>query len=133
MTLFLPLALLGLGLLVYYLLVAATHALPLAIGVAAGLAASSAGLPAPAAMLTGAAAFFISIAAVRFVVLTTPSANARIALIAAFAIPAMIAGTAVGHALADLAGIGGLAMVTGLVSGLACGFVSALRLVGREA
>lgn len=132
MALTLPLTLLGLGLLVTYLFAAATHAMPLFAGVTAGFAATAAGLSVPAAILIGAATCLFAIAIGRFAGLTVRGPVARAALLAAFAIPAVIAGGAIGGALANLAGLTGFAIIAAPLAGLACGLVAATRLVMRQ-
>ena len=129
----LPLTMLGIGLLIYYLFGAASHALPIVAGLAAGFAAAALGLSAPVAVLIGAAICFFAIAAGRFVGLTARGPVARGLLVAAFAIPAVIAGGALGGALANLAGVAGLAIIAAPLAGLACGLVAAGRLVTRTA
>lgn len=129
----LPLTILGIGLLIYYLFGAATHALPIVAGLAAGFAAAALDLSAPLDVLIGAATAFVAIAAGRFVGLTARGPVARGMLVTIFAIPAMIAGGALGGALANLAGIAGLAIIVAPIAGLACGLVAANRLVTRTA
>lgn len=132
MALTLPLTMLGLGLLVYYLFAAATHALPIVAGVTAGFAAAAAGISALDAVLIGAATFVFAIAAGRFAGLTARGPIARMALLAVFATPAVIAGGAVGGALVNLAGMTGIAILAVPLAGLACGIVAANRLVTRR-
>lgn len=131
MAIILPLTLLGLGLLVHYLFGAATHALPVAVGLAAGFAATTLGISTPVAVLIGTASTFVVIAGGRFVGLTARGALGRGLLIALFAFPAAIAGGALGSALANLVGFAGLALLAGPLAGLACGIVAANRLVER--
>lgn len=128
MAITLPLTLLGLGLLIYYLFAAATHALPIAVGLAAGLAAAALGFSTPVAVLIGAAVAFIAIAGGRFAGLTARGALGRGLLLALFAFPAAVAGGALGGALANLVGFAGLALLVGPLAGLACGRVAANRL-----
>ena len=127
MAIILPLTLLGLALLIYYLFGAATHALPIAVGLTAGFAAAALGLSTPVAVLIGVASTFVAIAGGRFAGLTARGPLGRGLLIALFAIPAAVAG----GALADLAGFVGLALVAAPLAGLACGIVAANRLVER--
>lgn len=131
MAITLPLTMLGLGLLIYYLFGAATHALPIAIGLAAGFAATTLGISTLAAVLIGAASTFVTIAGGRFAGLTAPRSPGRGLLIALFAIPAAVAGGVLGSALANLAGFAGLALLAGPLAGLACGLVTVNRLVER--
>lgn len=129
----LPLTIFGIGLLIYYLFGAATHALPMVAGFAAGFAAAGLGFSAAAALLIGIATFFATIAVARFVGLTVRGPLARGLLVAVFAIPAGIAGGALGGALANLAGFAGLAIIAAPIAGLACGLVAANRLVAHTA
>jgi hypothetical protein len=131
MAITLPLTLLGLGLLIYYLFGFATHALPIAVGLAAGFAAAALGFSTPVAVLIGTASAFVTIAGGRFVGLTACGSLGRGLLIALFAIPAAVAGGVLGSALANLAGFAGLAFVAAPLAGLACGRVAADRLVER--
>lgn len=131
MAITLPLTLLGLGLLVYYLFGAATHALPIAVGLAAGFAAAALGFSTPVAVLVGAASMFVAIAGGRLAGLTVRGPLERGLLIAIFAFPAAVAGGLLGGALANLAGFAGLALVAALLASLACGIVAANRLVAR--
>lgn len=131
MAIILPLTLLGLGLLVYYLFGAATHAPPIAVGLAAGFAATTLGISTPVAVLIGTASTFVTIAGGRFAGLTARGALGRGLLIALFVFPAAIAGGALGSALANLVGFASLALLAGPLAGLACGIVAADRLVAR--
>lgn len=134
MAITLPLTIFGIGLLLYYLFGAATHALPIVAALTAGFAATAFGLSIPIAVLIGAVVFFVAIAASRFVGLTARGPLARGLLIGLFAIPAVVAGAALGGALANLAGLSGLvAIVAAPLAGLACGLIATTRLVGRTA
>lgn len=131
MAITLPLTMLGLGLLIYYLFGAATHSLPIALGLAAGFAAAALGFSMPVAVLIGTASAFVAIAGGRFVGLTACGSLGRGLLIMLFAFPAAVAGGVLGGALANLVGFAGLAFVAAPLAGLACGLVSANRLVAR--
>lgn len=129
----LPLTLFGVGLLIHYLFGAATHALPLVAGVAVGFATSALGLATPLAILVGVLSALLTIGAGRFAGLTARGPLGRGLLTAAFAIPAVLVGGALGGALAKLTGFTNLAMVAALLAGLACGLVAANRLATRDA
>lgn len=131
MAITLPLTLLGLGLLIYHLFGFATHAPPIALGLAAGFAAAALGFSTTVAVLIGTASAFVTIAGGRFVGLTARGPLGRGLLIAIFAFPAVVAGGVIGGALASLAGFAGLAFVAAPLAGLACGIVAANRLVAR--
>lgn len=131
MAITLPLTLFGLGLLVYYLFGAATHALSIVVALVAGFASAALGLSAPLAVLIGSAFCFVAIAGGRFVGLTAHSPTTRGVLITVFAVPALIAGGMLGSALAKLAGFAGLAIIAGSLAGLACGLIAVNRLGTR--
>lgn len=134
MAITLPLTIFGAGLLIYYLFGAATHALPIFAALTAGYAAAALGLSIPIAVLIGAAAFFVTIAAGRFIGLTARGPCARALLTGLFAIPAVIAGGVLGHALVSLAGLSGLvAIVAVSLAALASGAIATTRLVARAA
>src|SRR5690606_18365769 len=99
----LPLALLGIGFLLYLILAGATYALPLFVGLAAGLAGFGAGLSIAVALLVGVIAFALAIAAGRFMALTLHG-HGRLGVALAFAIPAALAGYSVGRMIAALTG-----------------------------
>lgn len=133
MAITLPLTLFGTGFLIYYLFGAATHALPIVAGIASGLAATALGLSAPVAVVIGIVTFFVTVAGARFLGLTLRGTRARGLLVALFAVPAVIIGSALGSALANLAGFAGFAIIAAPLAGLACGVVAANRLVARTA
>lgn len=124
----LPLTLIGLGLLIYYLFATASHALPLLIGMTAGFGASSADLSPGTSTLVGAAAFLIAVAAGRFAMLRMASPGGRSLLTAMFAIPAGVAGYAIGGALAVLVGLAGFAIVPASVAAVITGTIAVHRL-----
>lgn len=128
MAITLPLTLLGLGLFLYFLFGAATHALPLAAGLAAGFAATALGVSPALALLAAILAFLFAVAAGRFLGLKARDPLARAALVLAFAAPATIAGGTIGLALAEIFGLARFAVIAAPLAGLACGFVAANRL-----
>lgn len=102
----LPLTLIGVGFLVYFLFAAASYALPLLAGLSVGFAADQAGVSGADAVLLGTAAFLLVIAVGRIATLLLPSRSARMAVVLLFAIPAAVAGFQVGSALLHLSGVG---------------------------
>ncbi|MDB5700530.1 MAG: hypothetical protein JWL66_729 [Sphingomonadales bacterium] len=129
MIILLPLALIGIGAFVHFFLNAASHTLALAVGFAAALASAHGGCSATAAMLIGIAAFMLVTGLARFVALTG-SLPARIAVVAALAIPAALAGYKVGHGLAGLSSLPTL--IPALASAALTGLAAASR-IGRPA
>ncbi len=124
----LPLALIGVGFIIYLLFAAASYALPLFAGVSAAFAAWHAGVPGIAAMLLGLAAFMLVIAAARMATLLLPSASARVALTLLFAIPAAIAGYQVASALLHLSSAGAWSILIALATAALVGVAAAKRL-----
>ena len=124
----LPLALIGVGFIIYLLFAAASYALPLFAGVSAAFAAWHAGVPGIAAMLLGVAAFMLVIAAARMATLLLPSLFARIAITLVFAVPAAIAGFQVASALMHLSGAGGWSIPIALATAVVVGTAAAKRL-----
>ena len=90
MPIMLPLTLIGVGYLIYQLFAGATLALPIALGVAAGLGASHIGYSPFMASLIGTLAFMAVIAVSRFAALKLTNPQGRIALALIFVIPAAI-------------------------------------------
>ena len=131
MAITLPLTLFGLGLLIYYLFGAATHALPITVGLTTGFATAALGFSTPVAVLIGGTSVFVAVAGGRFAGLTARGPLGRGSLIMLFVFPAAVAGGVLGSALANLAGFAGLAFVAATLAALACGLVSANRLVAR--
>lgn len=129
MAILLPLTLIGIGALLYFLFAGATYALPLAAGIAAGFGSASAGLSIPASLLIGVATFMIVIAIGRFAALTLAHPYARGTLIILFALPAAIAGFILTGALASLAGLASIATLLAAAGALVSGGVAAHRLV----
>lgn len=123
----LPLMLIGIGFMIYFLFVAATYVLPLYAGLAAGFAALHAGMPYPDALLLGVTAsllmVFISHAAIHL----TPKRHLRIAIALPFAVPASIVGFRVASALLQLGSVGRDGTVFALAAALATGVVAAKR------
>lgn len=123
----LPLALIGVGYLVYLLFGAASYALPLCAGLSAGFTAAHAGASGTAALLLGIAVFMAVIAAGRMATLLLPSRYARLAVMLLFAIPAVVAAYPAALALMHLGGVGGWCIAAAGVVALATGFVAARR------
>lgn len=127
MSIALPLALIGVGFMIYFLFAAATYVLPLYAGLAAGFAALHAGVSYTGAMLLGITAFLVVVLLSQMAVQLTPSRNARIAVTLLFAVPAAIAGFQVASALMHLGGVGSWGVVFALAAALATGVAAARR------
>lgn len=125
----LPLALLGIGFLLYLLLVGAAYAMPLSVGMAAGLAGYHAGLSVAASMLVGMIAFVLAITAGRFMVLTLHGRR-RLGVALAFAIPAALAGYSVGRMIEALTGFADFTSVLALGTAATCAAVAVQRVRG---
>jgi len=123
----LPLTLFGVGYLLCQLFAGAALALPMALGVAAGVAAHQLGCGAVVSFFIGMGIFMAVIAVSRFAALTLVHPFGRIALALLFAIPAALTGYALAHALGKL--IGSTGIVAGLVAAAACAMVAAGRFV----
>ena len=115
----LPLALLGIGLLVYLLFVAATYVVPLYAGLSAGFTALHAGTSYTAALLLGATAFLIVILVGKTATRLLPSRAATVVILLLFAAPAGIAGYQVAYALLHLSGAGDWSVAFSLMAALA--------------
>ena len=122
-----PLALIGVGFIIYLLFAAASYALPLFAGVSAAFAAWHAGVPGIAAMLLGVVAFMSVIAAGRMATLLLPSPLARIVIALLFAVPAAIAGFQVASALMHLSGANGWSIPIALATAMLVGAGAAKR------
>lgn len=127
MPLALPLAMLGLSLIVYYLFASATYALPLILGLAVGFAAAALGAAAPTALAFGILGWLFAIATGRFVALTATGPFARIAITTLFAIPAGVAGYSVANGLAAIAGQAAFGMIVAPFAAIGCAAVAAQR------
>jgi hypothetical protein len=127
MPILLPLSLFGFGYLVYQLLAGATLALPIALGVAAGLAAHQVGCSAVASIPIGMATFMIVIAVGRAAALTISNPYVRATLALLVAAPASLAGYSVAHALGVLVGTTGI--VAGAIAAIGCGAIAAQRML----
>lgn len=125
----LPLALLGMGFMLYLILAGATYALPLFVGLTAGLACFQAGLPIAAALLVGIIAFALAIAVGRFMALTLPK-HGRLGVALAFAAPAAFAGYSVGRLVAALTGLAVFTVVITVAIAAICAAVAAQRIAG---
>lgn len=124
----LPLALIGVGFLIYLLFAATSYATPLFAGISAAFAAWHAGVSGIAAMLLGLAAFMLVIAAGRMATLLLPSAFARLAIAVLFAVPAAIAGFQVASALLHLSGAGGWSIPIAIAMAVPVGVAAGKRL-----
>lgn len=123
----LPLTLIGVGFLVYFLFAAASYALPLLAGLSVGFTADHAGASGGSALLLGAAAFMLVIAVGRMATLVLPSRYARTAVVLLFAIPAAIAGFQVASALLHFSGVGAWGVIAALAMALVTGTAAANR------
>jgi len=122
----LPLALIGVGFMIYLLFAAATYVLPIYAGLSASFAALDAGATYTGAMLLGFLAFLLVIMLGQIATLL-PSPRARIAIALLFAVPAAIAGFQVASALLHLGGAGSWGVALSLAAALATGTVAAKR------
>lgn len=122
----LPLALIGVGFMIYLLFAAATYVLPLYAGLSAGFAALHAGASHTSAMLLGIMAFLLAIMLGQMAV-QLPFRHVRTAVALLFAVPAGIAGFQVASALLHLGGVGSWGVAFSLAAALATGTVAAKR------
>lgn len=122
----LPLALIGVGFMIYLLFAAATYVLPIYAGLSAGFAALHAGSSHTSAMLLGIASALLVIMLGQMAA-QLPSRHARIAVTLLFAVPAAIAGFQVASALLHLGGVGSWGVALSLAAALATGTVAAKR------
>ncbi len=125
----LPLALIGIGYLVYLLFGAASYALPLIAALSAGFAAAHAGASSLGAFLLGVAVFMLVIAVGRMATLLLPSRHSRTAVMLLFAVPAAIAGYQVASALLHFSSLGGWGFAIAAIAALATAAVAARRQV----
>lgn len=123
----LPLALIGVGFMIYLLFAAATYVLPLYAGLSVGFAALHAGASYTSAMLLGILAFLLLIMLGQMAMQLLPYRQAQIAIALLFAIPAAIAGFQVASALLHLGGVGSWGVALSLAAALATGTVAAKR------
>lgn len=122
----LPLALIGVGFMMYLLFAAATYVLPIYAGLSVGVAALHAGATYMGAMLLGFLVFLLVIVLGQIATLL-PSPRARTAIALLFAVPAAIAGFQVASALLHLGGVGRWGVTFSLAAALATGTVAAKR------
>ena len=122
----LPLALIGVGFMIYLLFAAATYVLPIYAGLSAGFAALHAGASVTSAMLLGILTFLI-VVMVGQMAAQLPSRYARIAITLLFAVSAAVAGFQVASALLHLGGVGAWGGALSLAAALATGTVVATR------
>lgn len=122
----LPLALIGIGLLVYLLFVAATYVVPLYAGLSAGFTALYAGTSYIAAFMFGATAFLLVTMGGKIAAQALPSPVAK-GLVLIFAVPAGVAGFQVAFALLHLSGAGDWSVALSILAALATAIVAASR------
>ena len=123
----LPLALIGVGFMIYLLFAAATYVLPLYAGLTAGFAALHVGSAVTTALMIGVIAFLLVIMLSHMVTQLLPSRRARIAVALLFAAPAAVAGFQVTSALLHLGGVGDWRVALSLAAALVTGTVAAKR------
>jgi hypothetical protein len=123
----LPLALIGVGLMIYLLFAAATHVLPLFAGLLALFGALSGGASLTSALLLGMLAFLLVITLGQMATQLLPSRYGRVAIALLFAVPAGIAGFHVASALLHISDAGSWSLVLALLAALATGAVAAKR------
>lgn len=130
MVIALPLALFGLGFMVYLMFAAAAYALPLLAGLSAGFAASHAGASGITALAIGIAAFLavIALGSALNVALPRP---ARIGLILLFALPAAAATGSVALSLGRMAGIDEWAVIVAAIVAAVIGAGAGIRTIDR--
>ncbi len=121
-----PLALIGVGFMIYLLFAAATYVLPIYAGLSAGFAALHAGASYTSAMLLGIASALLFIMLGQMAA-QLPFRHARFAVTLLFAVPAAIAGFQVASALLHLGGVGSWGVALSLAAALATGTVAAKR------
>ncbi len=122
----LPLALIGVGFMIYLLFAAATYVLPIYAGLSAGFAALHAGASYTSAILLGILASLLVVMLGQMAA-QLPSRHARISVALLFAVPAAVAGFQVASALLHLGGVGGWGVALSLAAALATGTVAAKR------
>lgn len=127
MFIILPLTLIGVGFLVYFLFAAASYALPLLAGLSAGFAADHAGASGIDAFLLGTVAFMLVILIGQVATRLLPSPYARMAVVILYAIPASVAGFQVASALLHLSGAGPWSVIAALAMALVVGSAAAKR------
>ncbi len=123
----LPLALIGVGLMVYLLFAAATRVLPLFAGLLGLFSALSVGASLTSALLLGMLAFLLVITLGQMATQLLPSRYGRVAIALLFAVPAGIAGFQVASALLHISDAGSWSLVLALLAALATGAVAAKR------
>ena len=123
----LPLALIGVGFMIYLLFAAATYVLPLYAGLSAGFAVLHAGSSVTGALLIGITASLLVIMLGHMATQVLPSRPARIAVTLLFAVPAAVAGFQVTFALLHLGGVGDWRVALSLTAALMTGTVAAKR------
>ena len=122
----LPLALIGVGFLIYLLFAAATYVLPIYAGMSVGFAALHAGASYTSAILLGILASLLVVMLGQMAA-QLPSRHARISVALLFAVPAAVAGFQVASALLHLGGVGSWGVALSLAAALTTGTVAAKR------
>lgn len=123
----LPLALIGVGVMIYLLFAAATYVLPIYAGLSAGFAAVHAGASYTSALLLGMLAFLLVVMLGQMATQLLPSRHARTSIALLFAIPAAVAGFQVASALLHLGSVGPWDVMLSLSAALATVTVAAKR------
>lgn len=122
----LPLALIGVGFMIYLLFAAATYVLPIYAGLSAGFVALHAGASYMSALLLGILASLLVVMLGQMAA-QLPSRHAQMAVALLFAVPAAVAGFQVASALLHLGGVGSWGVALSLAAALATGTVAAKR------
>ena len=122
-----PLALIGVGFMIYLLFAAATYILPLYMGLTAAFAALHAGASYTSALLLGIIAFLFVILFGQIATQLLPSRQAHLLIALLFALPAAMAGFQVASALLHFGNVGSWNIALSLAAALATGIVAARR------
>jgi hypothetical protein len=122
-----PLALIGVGFMIYLLFAAATYMLPLYVCLTAAFAALHAGASYTSALLLGIITFLFVILFGQMATQLLPFWLARLSIALLFALPAAIAGFQVASALLHFGNMGSWSIALSLAAGLATGIVAARR------
>ena len=126
----LPLALIGVGLMIYLLFAAATYVVPICAGLSIGFAVFHIGASYTSAWLLGFLAFLLVIMLGQMATQLVPTRHARIGVALLFAIPAAVAGFQVASSLLHLGGVApwnSWDMTLSLAAAVATGMVAATR------
>lgn len=123
----LPLMLIGIGFMIYFLFAAATYVLPLYAGLSAGFASIQAGASYPGALLLGITAALLVVYFSHAAIQLAPLRHLRTVITLLFAVPAAIAGFQVASALLHLGRVGSWSIVFALAAAIVTGVVAAKR------